>query len=168
MIRPFTKGNLLPLETEAGTFHARYTVQGLASLDFPDPENPHAVRAAEKPSPAQQHWHKRTSEAVLATLDGKRVESLPPLDLEGHTEFQRRVWEVLLAIPPGQTLTYKEVAARAGRPKGAQAAGQACGRNPIPVIIPCHRVLAASQKLGGFSGGLYWKIDLLRREGVLL
>lgn len=168
MKEPCPRGTVLPLATEWGTFHARYTVHGLASLDFPDPASPHAARLSEKPSPAQQHWHKRTTEALLAVLAGNPLDRLPPLDLEGHTDFQRQVWDVLLKIPPGCTLTYGEVAEKTGRPGGAQAAGQACGSNPIPVIIPCHRVLAAGDKLGGFSGGLKWKVDLLRREGVLL
>ena len=161
-------GTVLPILTEAGIFLARYTVYGLASLSFPDPKNPHATPVSEKPSPAQQHWHKRTTEAVLRTLAGEPVLSLPPLDLEGHTEFQRSVWKVLLQIAPGKTLSYTEVATRVGRPKGARAAGQACGSNPIPVVIPCHRVLAADRKIGGFSGGIDWKVELLRREGVLL
>src|SRR5690606_4074800 len=123
MTRLLPRGTVLPLETEVGIFHARYTVHGLASLDFPDRNNPHAARVSEKPSPAQQHWHKRTTEAVLSTLAACPVETLPPLDLQNHTPFQRKIWEVLLTIPPGQTLTYGEVAERAGRPRGAQAAG---------------------------------------------
>lgn len=168
MKKPSAKSNSFPIVTPAGVFRAHYTVHGLAGISFPESRNPHAVGATEKPSPAQQHWHKRTTEAVLRTLAGEAVQTLPPLDLNGYTEFQREVWKVLLQIPPGKTLTYAEVGARVGRPNGARAVGQACGCNPIPVVIPCHRVLAANRKIGGFSGGLDWKVELLKREGALL
>ena len=69
-------------------------------------------------------------------------------------------------IPFGQTRSYGEIARAIGRPKGMRAVGGACGANPIPVLVPCHRVLAAKGKLGGFSGGLDWKRTLLEREGV--
>ena len=70
-------------------------------------------------------------------------------------------------ISMGQTKSYGEIARAIGRPKAVRAVGGACGANPIPVLIPCHRVLAANKKLGGFSGGLDRKRDLLKREGVL-
>jgi len=73
----------------------------------------------------------------------------------------------LRKIAPGQTKSYAQVARTIGRPGAVRAVGQACGANPIPVVIPCHRVLAAGGKLGGFSGGLDWKRKLLLREGVI-
>lgn len=82
------------------------------------------------------------------------------------TPFQRRVWHALQAIPPGQTVSYAHIAAAICQPKGTQAVGQANGKNPIPIIIPCHRVIAATGGIGGFSGLLEHKRDLLRREGV--
>ena len=69
-------------------------------------------------------------------------------------------------IKPGNTLSYGEIARSIGKPKAVRAVGGACGANPIPVLIPCHRVLAANRKIGGFSGGLEWKKALLAREGV--
>jgi O-6-methylguanine DNA methyltransferase len=69
------------------------------------------------------------------------------------------------AIPFGKTLSYQEIALSIGNPKACRAVGGACGANPIPLLIPCHRVLAAHKHLGGFSGGLDWKIKLLTREG---
>jgi len=97
-------------------------------------------------------------------LAGKPPGRLPPLDLSAGTDFQRAVWEALRRIPPGQTRGYGEVAGEIGSPRAARAVGQACGANPIPLLIPCHRVLAAGGKLGGFSGGLDWKRLLLKRE----
>jgi methylated-DNA-[protein]-cysteine S-methyltransferase len=90
------------------------------------------------------------------------------LDLERLPLFHRRVYAVARAIPPGKTLTYGEVAARLGEPGAAQAVGRALGDNPIPVIVPCHRVLAAGGKLHGFSapGGVETKRRLLEIEGA--
>jgi methylated-DNA-[protein]-cysteine S-methyltransferase len=82
--------------------------------------------------------------------------------------FDRRVYEVARTIPPGATLSYGEIAARLGEPREARAVGQALGRNPFPIIVPCHRVLAAGGKLGGFSarGGTATKLRLLSLEGA--
>jgi len=84
------------------------------------------------------------------------------------TPFQQKVWKVLQTIPYGETRTYKWVAQKIGKPKAVRAVGQACGANPLPLIIPCHRVVASGNKLGGFSGGLRLKKKLLRREGIIL
>jgi O-6-methylguanine DNA methyltransferase len=88
-----------------------------------------------------------------------------PLDLRG-TRFQREVWSALREIPLGQVATYGEIASRIGRPGGARAVGQACGSNPVVLFVPCHRVVAADGKLGGFGSGLGLKKGLLRHEGV--
>jgi O-6-methylguanine DNA methyltransferase len=88
------------------------------------------------------------------------------LDLSSGTKFQQHVWNALRRIATGRTKSYAQVAALIDRPKAVRAVGGACGANPVPVLIPCHRVLAANQGLGGFSGGLDWKRKLLAREGV--
>jgi methylated-DNA-[protein]-cysteine S-methyltransferase len=88
-----------------------------------------------------------------------------PLD-PGGTDFQRRVWRALLDIPYGKAVSYKELARRVDRPKGFQAVGQANGKNPLPILIPCHRVIAADGTLGGYSGGLDRKRFLLDLEGI--
>jgi methylated-DNA-[protein]-cysteine S-methyltransferase len=88
-----------------------------------------------------------------------------PLELHG-TAWQRRVWDVLVEIPFGQTLTYGEVARRAGRPGAARAVGHAVGRNPVAIVVPCHRVVAAGGALGGYAGGLDNKRWLLAHEGA--
>lgn len=82
------------------------------------------------------------------------------------TEFQREVWRNLLAIPEGQVVSYAELARRSGRPKAVRAVGTACGANPVPVLVPCHRVLASNGGIGGFGGGLAIKKTLLKGEGV--
>ena len=90
-----------------------------------------------------------------------------PLRL-GGSEFQQRVWLQLGKIPYGTTLSYRELACRANCPKGFQAVGQANGRNPLSILIPCHRVIAADGSLGGYSGGVWRKRFLLQLEGVAL
>jgi O-6-methylguanine DNA methyltransferase len=86
-----------------------------------------------------------------------------PLDLRG-TPFQLQVWQELRSIPWGKTVSYGELARRLGKPRAARAVGQACGANPIPLIVPCHRVIAAGGGLGGYSSGLERKKWLLQHE----
>lgn len=87
------------------------------------------------------------------------------LDLSGVGAFRRRVYEALLKVPFGEVVTYAELAARVGARRGARAVGQAVGANPLPIFVPCHRVVAANAGLGGFSAGLSWKVNLLTHEG---
>lgn len=91
------------------------------------------------------------------------------LDMERIGAFERRVYEIARAIPPGRTLTYGEVAEMLGERNLSRAVGQALGRNPFPIVVPCHRVLAASGRTGGFSapGGVATKLKLLEIEGAL-
>ena len=93
-----------------------------------------------------------------------------PVDLSGTSDLERDVYEALRAVGPGATTTYGELARRIGRPGQAQAVGQALGRNPVPIVVPCHRVLAAGGRIGGFSapGGAETKTRLLALEGALL
>jgi methylated-DNA-[protein]-cysteine S-methyltransferase len=86
------------------------------------------------------------------------------LDMRG-TSFQKRVWEALLAIPFGETRSYGQIANQLGNPKATRAVGAAIGQNPIPIIVPCHRVIGATGKLTGFGGGLEIKDQLLSLEG---
>ncbi|MCI0537740.1 MAG: methylated-DNA--[protein]-cysteine S-methyltransferase [Verrucomicrobiales bacterium] len=153
------------IETTAGDFSATFTKRGLARLEFPSNA---AVRPKKKATGRTDrefaNWEQLTRVALNDLLEGHEPAVLPPIDLTG-TEFQRSVWNALSAIPIGQTKSYAEVAKAIGRPKATRAVGQACGANPIPMWIPCHRVLAANHKLGGFSGGLDWKEKLLAIEG---
>ncbi len=94
---------------------------------------------------------------------GKRADFDLPLAPEG-TEFQRSVWRNLQDIPYGETISYGELAKRVGNPKASRAVGAANGQNPIPIVIPCHRVIGANGKLTGFGGGLPTKEALLALE----
>jgi len=100
-------------------------------------------------------------------LQGRRREVDFPVDLSGGTAFQRRVWRTTLRIPYGRVRPYKWVAARVGGKQYARAVGLALGANPVPIVIPCHRVVARDASLGGFSGGLRTKRRLLQLEGTL-
>ena len=113
-----------------------------------------------------RRWHRLTARALKNALEGQPAGTLPPLDWSGRTAFQQAVWGEMLALPPGHTRSYGEIAEAIGRPKAVRAVGGACGANPIPVLVPCHRILAANGRIGGFSGGLDWKRKLLAREGI--
>lgn len=76
------------------------------------------------------------------------------------------MWRALLKIPRGETRSYAWVARQIGKPRATRAVGAACGANPVPIVVPCHRVIASDGSLGGFGGGLAWKRKLLRLEGV--
>lgn len=99
-----------------------------------------------------------------AYFSGREVDFPDKLDYDKATDFQRKVWQAACQIPYGQTRSYAWVAGKAGNPKAARAVGQALARNPLPVIVPCHRVLAGDGGLGGFSGGLGVKAFLLGLE----
>jgi methylated-DNA-[protein]-cysteine S-methyltransferase len=110
----------------------------------------------------------RSFQEIIRQLDeyfsGARLIFRTPLDLEQGTPFQRRVWRSLLEIPYGDTVTYKDLARAIGQPSALRAVGSAVGANPVPVLVPCHRVVATGGKLGGFSAGTQLKKKLLNLE----
>jgi methylated-DNA-[protein]-cysteine S-methyltransferase len=107
---------------------------------------------------------KETASQLDEYFAGERVDFDVRMELDG-TDFQQEVWTELTRIPYGETISYGELARRVGRPSAPRAVGQANGRNPIPVIVPCHRVLA-SNGIGGYGGGLKVKRELLAVEGI--
>jgi methylated-DNA-[protein]-cysteine S-methyltransferase len=154
------------IDTPLGAMTALATARGLCGLwfdaqahhpgDFAVPVDPANAHVA-----AARHW-------LGAYWAGRSTEGLQvALDLHG-TPFQRAVWAALLAIEPGHTSTYGAVARAAGSPAAVRAAGAAIGRNPVGVIVPCHRVIGADGSLTGYAGGLQRKERLLQHEGVLL
>ncbi|UCD86128.1 MAG: methylated-DNA--[protein]-cysteine S-methyltransferase [Deltaproteobacteria bacterium] len=108
--------------------------------------------------------------ALKRFFSGKRVDFDFPLDLSPYSDFQRRVWEVARTIPYGEVRSYQWVGSKLGNPRGGRAVGGALGRNPVPVIVPCHRVIRKDGHLGGFSGpgGIELKRKLLKLEGCRL
>ena len=110
---------------------------------------------------------KEAKAQLEAYFAGKLKDFSLPIAPAG-TDFQLKVWEVLLTIPYGETITYGQLAERVGNATASRAVGMANSRNPLPIIIPCHRVIGANRKLTGYTGGLDIKIKLLNLEGGLL
>lgn len=150
--------------TPIGSVSLRWPVGGKQLVgvalpnDWPEADEPLTLTA--KPPP----WVRAIAAAIDASLAGKPVTfDLDVVDFAGFTPFRREVSETVFCIPRGQTLTYAQVAELTGRPLAARAIGQVMARNPFPLLIPCHRVLAANG-LGGFGGGLPLKEKLLALE----
>ena len=111
-----------------------------------------------------QRWLQAARAQLQAYFDGQRRHFELPLDLGRGTAFQQSVWRALAAIPCGQTTRYGQLAQTLGRPRAVRALGGAVGRNPIAIILPCHRVIGADGRLTGYSGGLARKTFLLQLE----
>ncbi|WP_298208860.1 methylated-DNA--[protein]-cysteine S-methyltransferase [Acidovorax sp.] len=119
-------------------------------------------------------WAEATDHALLQEATGQLQQYLQgersgfdlPLDLSGGTPFQQEVWRTLLAIGRGGTSTYGHISQQLGRPRAVRAVGAAVGRNPLSVVVPCHRVLGADGSLTGYAGGLPRKVALLALEGT--
>jgi methylated-DNA-[protein]-cysteine S-methyltransferase len=159
-------------KTPIGTCAITWSERGIAGLQLPEASE-RATRAR-----MQRRWPEakeataptdvqRAIDQVLALLEnGKGDLSDIALDLAEAPEFHLKVYDVARTIPPGQTLTYGEIAKRLGVPREAREVGQALGRNPVAIIVPCHRVLGADGKMGGFSanGGVATKRRMLEIE----
>jgi methylated-DNA-[protein]-cysteine S-methyltransferase len=123
------------------------------------------------PVPSQEEWKRDKKatrdvrEQLLDYFAGNRKGFDLPINPVG-TPFQRKVWKTLVRIPYGQTWSYGELASKVGRPAAARAVGTANGRNPLPILLPCHRVVGSDGSLTGFSGGLPAKVWLLSHEGA--
>jgi methylated-DNA-[protein]-cysteine S-methyltransferase len=104
---------------------------------------------------------------LQAYFEGRLTAFSVPLNWRG-TPFQETVWRALMDIPYGETVSYGEIAKAIGRPKSARPVGGAVGRNPLPIIVPCHRVIGSDQSLTGFTGGIDIKVALLQQESLHL
>ncbi|RYF27542.1 MAG: methylated-DNA--[protein]-cysteine S-methyltransferase [Comamonadaceae bacterium] len=109
----------------------------------------------------------RAAGQLLQYLAGQRTQFDLPLDLSGGTPFQQAVWQALLQIDVGTTTSYGAISRQVGRPLAVRAVGAAVGRNPVSVIVPCHRVVGSAGDLTGYAGGLPRKLALLRLEGAV-
>lgn len=148
------------------------TTQGLAGLWFEQQRHLPAVLMPDStgldvwPTDPDHPVLKRATQQLTAYFAGGHTPFDLPLDLTGGTPFQQSVWQALLAIPPGTTASYGQISGRIGKPAAVRAVGAAVGRNPVSIIVPCHRVIGANASLTGYAGGLDRKTALLRLEGV--
>ena len=165
-----TTATLAAVPTMHGTFHAVLTERGVRCLLFPDQPGDvdrwlgrHlrgvTVRAGSDPRGGE------LASQLDAYFRGERTAFTVPLDLAG-TPFQLSVWRQLQAIPYGEVRSYADVARAIDRPAAVRAVGAANGANPVPVVVPCHRVIGSSGALTGFGGGLDWKRRLLATENA--
>lgn len=150
------------IRTKLGAFRIRFSPCGLARLEFCKASALSATSKRQRAMSLPHHMERKLQQYS----DGKSVRWNIPLDLSSGTEFQRKVWRVLMTIPRGETRSYGWVAKKIGKPGASRAVGTACGANPVPVIVPCHRVIAGDGSLGGFGGGLPMKRRLLKVEGL--
>ncbi len=158
-------------DSPVGPLYVAVSDRGVLSLDFTASEEEFVDRLGAKLHAPLQRSSQKAGQAVdqlRAYLDGRRTTFELPLDLSMTREFQRQVLMAALKVPRGSVATYGQIARRIGRPGAARAVGQALGHNPLPIIIPCHRVLASNGTLGGYSGreGVKTKARLLELEGV--
>lgn len=156
---------IIHVTTNLGGVVLAATDKGLAGLWFD----------AQKHLPDMTGWRTDDAHPVLRAaaaqlldfLAGRRTTFDVPLDLSHGTDFQQAVWQALREIPAGATTSYGALSARVGRPTAVRAVGAAVGRNPVSVIVPCHRVVGATGALTGYAGGLERKTALLQLEGAL-
>jgi methylated-DNA-[protein]-cysteine S-methyltransferase len=154
-----------------GTLLLARTPKGLVRVGLPNQDADQllvdlATRVSPRvlEAPAQLDEARRELELYF---EGRLTEFDLPLDWQLSRDFRRRVLRAIARIPYGQTRSYTQMASSAGNERAVRAAGTACGTNPIPVVVPCHRVLRSGGALGGYGGGLPMKQALLRLEGVL-
>ncbi len=157
------------IDTPLGPMTAAASAAGLAGLWFDG--QAHHPGALDAPQDSGQRWLKAAATSLTRYFS---TNTGPPelraglqLDLQG-TPFQRAVWQALLALPPGASGTYGGIARAVGSPAAVRAVGAAVGRNPVSILVPCHRVVGADGSLTGYAGGLARKQALLRLEGVAL
>ena len=136
--------------------------RGLAAILWEN-DKPNRVRLSPIAENKKHPVLLETERQLNEYFDGRRDKFSVKFDFKG-TEFQTEVWQALARIPFGKTLSYGEIARQIGRPKAVRAVGAAIGRNPISIIVPCHRVIGSDGKLTGFAGGLETKASLLRIE----
>lgn len=158
--------------TAMGWVGIAWSARGLVAVTLPRPTEGEALAQLPAGSESGPALPAGLDVAVLVdklqrTYSGEVVLFDEPLDPSLGTEFQRRVWAAVRAIPPGQVCSYGQIAALVGAPGAARAVGQAMAHNPWPPIVPCHRIVGSDGRLTGFGGGLEMKRQMLAIEGVL-
>jgi methylated-DNA-[protein]-cysteine S-methyltransferase len=172
------KPNLSPplyclFDTAIGACGLAWNERGLTRLQLPESDRIVTEKRLSANAAGASHPAPAAIEQLIADMQdymsGRRVDfASVAIDLTGADPFQRKVYEAARAVPWGQTVSYGELARQTGSPGAARAVGQALSRNPVPIIVPCHRILAKGHRIGGFSapGGTITKERLLALEGV--
>ena len=152
------------IKTPIGTMQIAASEEGIVAVTFPNETKRHYAEG--KGSAAAKKHLKQAVAALEDYFAGKRQKFDDLTLAPSGTEFQKRVWQALYKIPFGETRSYGDIARAIDNPKGMRAVGLANGKNPIPIIVPCHRVIGADGTLTGFGGGLPAKKWLLEHEGI--
>jgi methylated-DNA-[protein]-cysteine S-methyltransferase len=157
-------------KSPVGEILATWTEKGLNFITFPKSKWQRFFSALSREESIDLKKDEKKFASLKKNLkvyfSGKKVNFRESLDLTGGTAFQKKVWKAMLKIPFGETRSYGWLARQVGGKNKARAVGAACGANPIPIIIPCHRVIREDGGLGGYGGGLSMKRKLLKIEGV--
>jgi methylated-DNA-[protein]-cysteine S-methyltransferase len=154
-------------KTAAGWVGLRGTYRGISRMTLPRKSREQAIKdLGLEPDQAvySVEYFKFSMEQIMAYFNGYKIDFLANVDLSQASPFERSVWEATRKIPYGETRNYLWVAQQIKKPEAPRAVGQALGKNPLPIIIPCHRVLTSDGKLGGYRGGLEMKRFLLNLE----
>jgi len=154
-------------QTQAGWVGLLLSPRGLRAFEYPRPSVEEALANLQErwpEAPFEESAAEELKEQLRRYYAGEPVTFAAKLDLEGYTPFERKVWAATSRIPYGQTRPYSWVAEEVGSPRAYRAVGAALAKNPIPIVIPCHRVLRKDGSLGGYGGGLDMKRTLLEME----
>jgi methylated-DNA-[protein]-cysteine S-methyltransferase len=171
LLESFEETNLTAFETRMGWIGLGWNARGIVTLQLPRPTRARALRDLQREYPDGVVRERPPTEMMRELEEyvaGRRHSFDLPLDWSSIKPFQRAVLRAASTIPFGETRSYGWIAQKIGNPKAARAVGQALGSNPIPIILPCHRVINSNGGLGGYGGGLPLKIKLLRLEGAVL
>jgi len=166
-----TQVTIANVPTPVGDFGSVFTPQGLALLLFPSQPPDECNRWVQRWAPGAEVMEggqavQELEAQLTAYFEGRLTQFTMPLDLHG-TPFQKLVWAEVKTVSYGEIRTYAQVAGAIASPKAVRAVGAANGANPVPIIVPCHRIIGSNGQLVGYGGGLEMKRQLLELEGVL-
>lgn len=162
--------NVFLFDTAIGRCAVGWTESGICAVALPDRNDAATLRHIDGAITDPPEWVRAAIDGIVGLLAGGTDDlGWIPVDFGETAAFPRAVYEAIRSVPPGTTISYGELAKRLGEPGGAQAVGRALGANPVPIVVPCHRVLAADGRMHGFSapGGVRTKQRILEIEGAL-
>lgn len=158
----------ISIATQYGTVKAILSKKGICSISFPRSKKKTRLQLQQEKTESDENLKKKFVSEIKKYFQSGTPVSDFPLDLSLSTPFQKKVYKAAQKIGHGKVRTYGWIAKKIGNPKASRAVGQALNKNPVPIIIPCHRVVAGNGDLRGFASGLGWKKRLLELEGVAI